>query len=189
MSKEWLQLNPKDFGNYLRSLRKDANLTMRKLDALSGVSHSYISQLERGERGIPSPDILKKLADPLGVQYGELMHEAGYFGNQVSLDDEGKVILHEIPEKYHNDDLNFVRLVIDGKVLRGDDALDYLRAQGLIHGTIEEVEEAGKKADELEMIHILDKDITLYGHKLTKEERKRVEQMLDLMFPHYLPKS
>ncbi|NMO97450.1 helix-turn-helix domain-containing protein [Paenibacillus lemnae] len=71
-------MEAKEFGSYLRELRKNANLTMRKLDSLSGVSHSYISQLERGERGIPSPDILKKLADPLNISYMDLLHKAGH---------------------------------------------------------------------------------------------------------------
>lgn len=77
-------MEPKEFGKYLRSLRENAKLTMRKLDSLSGVSHSYISQIERGERGIPSPDILKKLADPLNIPYMDLLHKAGHspVGNQ-----------------------------------------------------------------------------------------------------------
>lgn len=66
------------FGQFLKELRKQRKLTIRQLDLYSGVSHSYLSQLERGDRGTPSPDILKKLSAPLGVSYEELMIRAGY---------------------------------------------------------------------------------------------------------------
>jgi transcriptional regulator with XRE-family HTH domain len=71
-------LEAKEFGSYLRELRKTKKLTIRQLDTYSGVSNSYISQMERGERGVPSPDILLKLSKPLGVEYAELMRVAGY---------------------------------------------------------------------------------------------------------------
>lgn len=67
-----------EFGEYLRRLRKNRKLTIRQLDTYSGVSNSYISQMERGERGVPSPEILQKLAKPLGIKYEELMKKAGY---------------------------------------------------------------------------------------------------------------
>lgn len=72
-------MNAKEFGEYLKGLRREKKLTIRQLDLYSGVSNSYISQMERGSRGIPSPDILKKLSKPLGVTYEELMSKAGYF--------------------------------------------------------------------------------------------------------------
>lgn len=73
-----MQLEAKEFGGYLKELRKKRKLTIRQLDTYSGVSHSYISQIERGERGVPKPEILKKLSKPLGVEYEELMEQAGY---------------------------------------------------------------------------------------------------------------
>lgn len=71
-------MESKEFGEYLRKIRKSKKLTVRQLDLYSGVSHSYISQMERGARGIPTPEILKKLSKPLGVEYEELMRVAGY---------------------------------------------------------------------------------------------------------------
>ncbi|MFD1776702.1 helix-turn-helix domain-containing protein [Paenibacillus rhizophilus] len=71
-------MNNVEFGKYLRDKRKERKLTIRQLDTYSGVSHSYISQVERGNRGVPSPDILQKLSKPLGVDYDELMVRAGY---------------------------------------------------------------------------------------------------------------
>jgi transcriptional regulator with XRE-family HTH domain len=71
-------VQPIEFGTYLKKCRKSKKLTIRQLDLYSGVSHSYISQLESGKRGIPSPEILKKFSKPLGIDYVELMEKAGY---------------------------------------------------------------------------------------------------------------
>jgi transcriptional regulator with XRE-family HTH domain len=67
-----------EFGQYLKSLRKAAKLSMAVLAEQSGVSQPYISQIERGERGIPSPEILKKLSPALNTPYTELMAKAGF---------------------------------------------------------------------------------------------------------------
>ena len=64
------------FGEYLKKLRGSKSLG--QIEALSGVTKSYLSKVERGERGIPSPSILSKLAPVLGVTYEELMNAAGY---------------------------------------------------------------------------------------------------------------
>jgi len=71
-------LEAKEFGEYLKSVRKEKRMTIRQLELYSKVSNAYISQLERGDRGLPSPEILKKLSQPLGVDYNELMVKAGY---------------------------------------------------------------------------------------------------------------
>lgn len=81
-----------EFREQLRKWREAKKLSLRKLDELSGVSHVYLSQIEIGNRGVPSPDVLKKLADPLGVSYRELMRAAGYLGEDTlstpTLDEE-----------------------------------------------------------------------------------------------------
>lgn len=78
-------MNAKEFGEFLKSTRKNKKMTIRQLELYSGVSNAYISQLERGIKGIPSPDILQKLAKPLGLEYEELMSSAGYIeGNETT---------------------------------------------------------------------------------------------------------
>lgn len=67
-----------EFGLYIRKLRLDRKMTIRQLELYSDVSNSYLSQLENGKRGIPSPEILKKLSKGLKVDYNELMIKAGY---------------------------------------------------------------------------------------------------------------
>ncbi|WP_186320977.1 helix-turn-helix domain-containing protein [Bacillus mycoides] len=74
----------KEFGFYLKKIREEKKLSLRKVSELSSVSNAYLSQLENGKRGIPSPDILKKISQVLGVEYSELMNKAGY----IDLHDE-----------------------------------------------------------------------------------------------------
>ncbi|WP_233882552.1 helix-turn-helix domain-containing protein [Brevibacillus laterosporus] len=67
-----------DFGKYLKNIRESRSLSVRELAKRSDVSHSHISQIETGQRGIPKPDTIKKLADGLNIPFDELMQYAGY---------------------------------------------------------------------------------------------------------------
>jgi transcriptional regulator with XRE-family HTH domain len=71
------------FYNKLRDLRKLKGFTIRELADRSGVSAAYISQLENGNRGIPSPDVLMKFSEGLNISYSELMQIAGYLESQT----------------------------------------------------------------------------------------------------------
>jgi SOS-response transcriptional repressor LexA len=66
------------FGEYLEQLIKEKGYSYRKVAMLSGVNHSYISRLVRNVKERPSPEILAKLAPPLGTTYEDLMRAAGY---------------------------------------------------------------------------------------------------------------
>ena len=81
----------KKFGSRLKELRKLKGLKLRELEDLSGVSNAYLSQLENGKRGKPSPEIIKKIAPHLEASYTELMKDAGYLGE--TLDNETKTFL------------------------------------------------------------------------------------------------
>lgn len=71
-------MKAEEFGKYLRNLRKERGLTIRQIEVFSGVSNSYLSLVENGKRGIPSPEILEKLAPVYKVPYEQLMTAAGY---------------------------------------------------------------------------------------------------------------
>jgi|GEM_PF-288200 len=79
------------FYDKLRDLRKLKGFTIRELSDRSGVSAAYISQLENGNRGIPSPDVLAKLSEGLNISYSELMVMAGYLeASQTEQPEEGR---------------------------------------------------------------------------------------------------
>lgn len=72
------------FYEQLRDMRKLKGFTIRELSDRSGVSAAYISQLENGNRGIPSPEVLQKLSEGLNTPYFELMKAAGYLQTAAS---------------------------------------------------------------------------------------------------------
>jgi transcriptional regulator with XRE-family HTH domain len=73
MSKELSKL-----GSFLASTRQHQNLTLRAVEAETGVSNAYLSQLETGKIRSPSPVILRKLSDLYGVPYATVLELAGY---------------------------------------------------------------------------------------------------------------
>ena len=68
---------------YLRKKREDKGLSQRQLSVLSGVSNSEISRIETGTRRNTSPEVLRALAEPLGVPYEDLMVKAGYLSDGI----------------------------------------------------------------------------------------------------------
>jgi transcriptional regulator with XRE-family HTH domain len=67
-----------DIGEYLRSLREGQKLSLREAAARTGVSVSYITQIENGKRKAPGPEVLKKLAPAYNVPVRDLLRAAGY---------------------------------------------------------------------------------------------------------------
>jgi transcriptional regulator with XRE-family HTH domain len=67
------------FGPYLRGLRDAARLSLRAAAEEMGVSFSYLSKLETGEKPTPpSLKVLQRMARLYGRDLRELMHEAGF---------------------------------------------------------------------------------------------------------------
>lgn len=69
-------------GTYLHNTRKQRGLSLKKVEKLAGVSNAYLSQLERGRRNPPHPDILKRLAKVYEVPLSELLSAAGYLEDE-----------------------------------------------------------------------------------------------------------
>ncbi|HBV97273.1 MAG TPA: hypothetical protein DEF36_09525 [Desulfotomaculum sp.] len=67
-----------DFSLYLKNLIKKSGYSYRKLGSLSGVNHTYLSKICSGSSGVPSPEILRKIAVPLFIPYEDLLRAAGY---------------------------------------------------------------------------------------------------------------
>ena len=64
--------------------RKNRNYTLRQLEYKTGLSASYLSQLERGLRALPAPNRIKSLSNALNIDYEYLMKEAGYLEKENS---------------------------------------------------------------------------------------------------------
>lgn len=63
-------------GEYLREQRRQAELSLRQLAELTGVSNPYLSQIERGLRK-PSAEVLNQLAKALRVSSEAMYVRAG----------------------------------------------------------------------------------------------------------------
>ncbi len=66
----------RDIGDFIREQRKLAELSVRRLADLAGVSNPYLSQIERGLRR-PSAEILQQLAKALQVSAETMFIQAG----------------------------------------------------------------------------------------------------------------
>ena len=65
------------FGEFVRAQRRLAKVSQRHLAKMSGVSDSYLSQLERGNYR-PSPQVVKALAQAFGLEPRQLYMMLGF---------------------------------------------------------------------------------------------------------------
>ena len=65
-----------DLGGYLLEQRQAAQLSLRQLSAVAGISNPYLSQIERGLKK-PSAEILQALAKALRISAESLYVRAG----------------------------------------------------------------------------------------------------------------
>lgn len=72
-------------GEYLAEQRRHAQLSLRQLSDLAGVSNPYLSQIERGLRK-PSADVLQQLAKALRISAETLYVRAGILDPDESED-------------------------------------------------------------------------------------------------------
>ena len=84
-----------DFGEYLKSLRERRKLSLRDVAARTGMSYSYLTQIEHGRRNAPGAELLKRLAPVYGVPVRDLLKAAGYLEDsepdKLSLSEEEEV--------------------------------------------------------------------------------------------------
>jgi transcriptional regulator with XRE-family HTH domain len=65
------------FGEFVRAQRRLAQVSQRNLARMSGVSDSYLSQIERGNYR-PSPQVVKALAQAFGLEPTQLYTMLGF---------------------------------------------------------------------------------------------------------------
>ena len=84
-----------ELGELLRKLRGKKSL--REVSELTQISHTYISDIEKGfRRGTkkpinPSPDTLKKLSEAYHYSYEEILKVAGYIEDKTTNKDENDI--------------------------------------------------------------------------------------------------
>lgn len=71
-----MEMNDDDrkiFGEYVKRLRQERQLSLRAVEKAVGISNSYLYQIERGERNAPKIEILRKMAALYDVNYDSLL--------------------------------------------------------------------------------------------------------------------
>jgi transcriptional regulator with XRE-family HTH domain len=100
-------------GDFIREQREQAQVSLRQLARLAGVSNPYLSQIERGLRK-PSADILQQIAKGLRISAEQLYVRAGILEAHTGdpqvvsailadavLTERQKQVLIEIYESFH----------------------------------------------------------------------------------------
>ena len=72
-----------DVGSFIRDQRNMAEMSVRKLADLAGVSNPYLSQIERGLRK-PSAEILQQLAKALRISAETMYQRAGMLDSDIT---------------------------------------------------------------------------------------------------------
>lgn len=69
------------FGEFVKAQRRLAQVSQRNLARMSGVSDSYLSQIERGNYR-PSPQVVKALAQAFGLKPEQLYTMLGFMDDE-----------------------------------------------------------------------------------------------------------
>ena len=90
-------------GEVLRCVRIANDMSIREASVNSGVSASYISELEKRKRGKPSIEILNKICDVYDMRVSEFLEFDGFHDSLIGKKDKleiYKLLLLEILKSY-----------------------------------------------------------------------------------------
>ena len=76
-------------GAFIREQRKQANLSLRQLAALTSLSNPYLSQVERGLHQ-PSVRVLKAISDALNLSAETMLAQAGLLDAMAANSPDGE---------------------------------------------------------------------------------------------------
>jgi transcriptional regulator with XRE-family HTH domain len=87
-----MALSMRELGDYIREQRRAAQVSLRQLARLAGVSNPYLSQIERGLRK-PSAEILQQIAKGLRISAEQLYIQAGILDEREGGSDVATAVL------------------------------------------------------------------------------------------------
>ena len=90
-----------EFGLKLRQLRTEKKVGMKRLARDLGISHTYISHIERG-KAQPSESLIRKFAAYFGVDEEDLLLAAGKFPHDIEelLDQRPREVVMVLRESF-----------------------------------------------------------------------------------------
>lgn len=77
-----------ELGVYIKRIRNEKGLSIRKVSELADISHTEVKRIEDGIRKQPSPQVLRSLSAALSTPYEELMAAAGYIDEVPVFDND-----------------------------------------------------------------------------------------------------
>lgn len=181
-----------ELGEYLRKIRKENKKTLVQLANETGLSHSYLSQVENGKKLKPSMEALRKIAEACDQSSLDLWGKAGYMTEEDVLKQK------EMKQETYS---RFDDLFKDGGAYITEENKDILTKMKTLeeHGFIPEEEtqkqnESIKTKNEKPVIFAQDdilfqlkspKTVYLNFKPLKDEDRQRMSDLLKAAFPEY----
>lgn len=103
-------------GVWIRAMRLEQGISQRELASRSGLSRSYVCDIERGRGAHPSVDTLDKLAAALGFARIDLLKASGVIepaGNQRESDEERRMlsVFRDLSEEARVSVMRFARFI------------------------------------------------------------------------------
>lgn len=86
-----------EFGELLKSYRKEKRISQRKLGELAGVDFTYISKIENGTQAPPSEEVIRRIAEILEVDAHRLILSA----NKIPSDYQASIFNNKDVDELH----------------------------------------------------------------------------------------
>lgn len=101
-------------GSDLRMARETKKMSIREVEKKTGISNSYLSQLENDKVKEPSPNILYALSKAYGIPYIDLMKKVGYLvpkESQKSVDGIALSVIEGLDEEEIEKVKSYIRFI------------------------------------------------------------------------------
>ncbi|MDB6353637.1 helix-turn-helix transcriptional regulator [Trichococcus sp. K1Tr] len=188
--KGWDVMNEIHFANYLREIRKKKKMTMVELSKVTGVSQSYLSQLENG-KSLPTDSIVSKLLSGLTDSIAEQDEIKKEMNNRILLDEssktlsdleakssqltEGNILLSKLTSQANAISEWNGKLDTANKTVNLNNVLNYFKKNEEVQTTIEKSLSGKFLGPEVDIRKIA---IELDGQPLSNEEVKALEYLV-----------
>lgn len=167
--------------NVLKAYREKANISKSKLSRMIGVSPSYITMLESGEKTNPSLEVIVKISKALDIPPEEL---AGPVTDNIDIYDDLDNLKRTLINKTYRTDNE---KILSNAILRD---IDYIQESGnlgsidlMIHNLISLF---SKEVNSIEVLkyYILSKkyDITKFNDGILEDIDRKFSEILELEF-------
>lgn len=183
-------MNEFHFANYLREIRKKKKMTMVELSKVTGVSQSYLSQLENG-KSLPTDSIVSKLLSGLTDSIAEQDEIKKEMNNRILLDEssktlseleakssqltEGNILLSKLMGQANAISEWNGKLDTANKTVNLNNVLNYFKKNEEVQTTIEKSLSGKFLGPEVDIRKIV---IELDGQPLSNEEVKALEYLV-----------